>query len=81
MTRRFGPFLLHRLLGRGSMGEVYLATRKNDEAAEPVILKRMRPQVARDEEYQRRLVLEAQVAARLSHSNLVELREFGKCMG
>ena len=78
MTRRFGPFLLHRLLGRGGMGEVYLATRKNDEAAEPVILKRMRPQVARDEEYQRRLVLEAQVAARLSHSNLVELREFGK---
>ena len=42
------------------------------------MLKRLRPEVAHDEEYTRRLRFEATVASRLSHENLVKLLEFGR---
>ncbi len=76
MAERFGPFWLDRMLGRGGMAEAFLARRGGDE--EPIILKRIRPELASSTEYERRFVLEAQVASRARHPNLAAMREFGR---
>lgn len=65
------------MLGRGGMAEAFLARRRED-AEVPVVLKRIRPDFAHSEAYLRRFVLEAQVASRLVHPNLVRFREFGR---
>lgn len=79
MSEPFGSFVLERLLGRGGMAEAYKAFARADDAEqEPLVLKRIRPDYAKSEEYLRRFVLEAQVASRLSHDNLARFREFGK---
>lgn len=78
MAERFGPFLLDRMLGRGGMAEAFLARRADEPEGDGLILKRIRPEFARSSEYERRFVLEAQVASRARHSNLAALREFGR---
>lgn len=78
MERAFGPFELTRALGRGGMGEVFLATRRDDAAKTRVVLKRLRPEIYENEEYQRRIIFEAQVGAKLEHPNLVKQIELGR---
>lgn len=73
---RFGPFEILRLLGRGGMAEAFVARR--GEGGEPLVVKRIRPDHAQREEYHRRFLLEAQVASRLAHPNLVRFVEFGQ---
>jgi len=74
----FGPFELTRLIGRGGMAEVFLAQRRDLAGSPEVVLKRLRPEVAADVEYSRRLALEAQLASRLSHPSIVKLLEYGR---
>lgn len=57
---------------------MFIATRRDDPSAHPLVVKRIRADLAGNEEYLRRFVLEAQVASRLSHQNLVRFREFGR---
>lgn len=76
-VERFGPFEIVRLLGRGGMAEAFVARRPEGDSA-PLVVKRVRPDHAQREEYQRRFVLEAQVASRLRHPNLVRFVEFGQ---
>ncbi len=78
MTDTFGPFVLTKLVGRGGMAEVFLAHRDGEPADPPVVLKRLRPEVALDPEYGKRLALEAQLASLLSHPSLVKLIEYGR---
>lgn len=78
MPQTFGPFVLTRLIGRGGMAEVFLAHRDGEGDRPPLVLKRLRPEVAQDAEYGKRLALEAQLAARLSHPSLVKLIEYGR---
>ncbi|MEM6367816.1 MAG: serine/threonine-protein kinase [Myxococcota bacterium] len=81
MAERFGPFVLERLLGRGGMAEAFVASRAEGGPNDPIILKRIRPEHASSSEYERRFVLEAQVASRAGHPNLAEMREFGRVGG
>jgi serine/threonine protein kinase len=60
------------------MGEVFLAKRREEQGGTPLVLKRLRPELAQTEEYRKRLVFEAQVASRLVHPNLVRMLEFGR---
>jgi serine/threonine protein kinase len=60
------------------MGEVFLATRRDDPKNTRIVVKRMRPDVADEPENEKRLLFEAQVAARLKHPNLVRLLELGR---
>jgi len=76
VSETFGPFALHRLLGRGGMAEAYIATRTGD--ADPFVLKRIRPDMAQSRSYQQRFLLEAQVVSRVIDENLVRFREFGR---
>jgi serine/threonine protein kinase len=75
---QFGPFELERMLGRGGMAEAFIGFRKSDPSHRPIVLKRIRPDLAHEDEYYRRFVLEAQVASRLHHPNLVRFLEFGR---
>jgi serine/threonine protein kinase len=66
-------FLLEQELGRGGMGAVYSAT---DQLLERrVAIKVLREQ--RGEEVGKKLRLEAQIAARLLHENVVRIYDFG----
>ena len=77
VASRFGPFELQRMLGRGGMAEAYIACRQG-APDHPLVIKRIRADFAGRKEYLRRFILEAQIASRLVHPNLVRFREFGR---
>jgi hypothetical protein len=68
-----GRYFIHRRLGRGGMGDVYDATRLEDDR--PVALKLLR--ATADGERLRRFEREAAAAARLRHPNCVEVLDSG----
>ena len=70
-------FLLEKELGRGGMGAVYSAT---DQVLERrVAIKVLKEQSG--EEVGKKLRLEAQIAARLLHENVVRIYDFGQADG
>lgn len=73
---RFGPFLIVRALGRGGMGEVYVA-RTRFAHAKLAAVKRLRPDVARVPTFAERFKHEADLAVRLSHPNIVATIDVG----
>ncbi len=68
-------YRLERLLGRGGMGAVYLATHRGTERY--VALKLITPQFMRNEEFVARFKREARAAGRLRHPNVVDVTDFG----
>jgi eukaryotic-like serine/threonine-protein kinase len=69
-------YRLERLLGRGGMASVWLAS---DEVLErPVAVKVLSDTIASDPEFLARFRREAQVAAGLSHPNLIGVYDFGE---
>jgi len=68
-------YRLERLLGRGGMGAVYLATHLGTERY--VALKLITPQFMRNEEFVQRFKREARAAGRLRHPNVVDVTDFG----
>ena len=73
---QFGPFVMVRPLGRGGMGEVFIArTRRTDRPV--VAVKRLRGDVARVPTFAERFEHEAQLAVRLAHSNVVATIDVG----
>jgi serine/threonine protein kinase len=68
-------YRLERLLGRGGMGSVYLATHLGTERY--VALKLITPQLMRNEEFVARFKREARAAGRLRHPNVVDVTDFG----
>jgi serine/threonine-protein kinase len=70
-------FLLERELGRGGMGAVYSAT-------DQILQRNVAIKVLKDrsgEEVGKKLRLEAQIAARLLHENVVRIYDFGQAEG
>lgn len=73
---RFGPFLIIRTLGRGGMGEVFVA--RTPWAHRPLAaLKRLRPDVARVPTFAERFQHESELAVRLEHPNVVGTLDVG----
>src|SRR4051794_29726706 len=70
-------FLLEKELGRGGMGAVYSAT--DQVLQRNVAIKLLKEQSG--EEVGKRLRLEAQIAARLLHDNVVRIYDFGQAEG
>src|SRR5213075_2086698 len=68
-------YRLERLLGRGGMGAVYLATHLGTERY--VALKLIAPQFMRNEEFVERFKRDARAAGRLRHPNVVDVTDFG----
>jgi serine/threonine-protein kinase len=74
-----GPYRLEEVLGEGAMGVVYRAVREHDGVT--VALKVLRPRLAASEEYRRRFLREARVAAEVSHPNLAPVLEAAEIEG
>lgn len=72
---RFGTYRIDRLLGRGGMGEVYLATTPGGALH---AIKVLDPKVAGDDsEEMRRFVREAEFSMKVRHPNIVEVYDAG----
>ena len=73
---RLAGYLILSRLGRGGMADVYAA---RDMALErDVAIKVLRPDLARDRDYITRFRREAKAAAKLNHSNIVQIYEVGE---
>src|SRR5580700_2683428 len=70
-----GDFQVEKLLGRGGMGEVYLATQLS--LSRPVALKVLRSVFASNPTYLGRLRTEAMAVAKLNHPNIVHVYTLG----
>ena len=75
MESRIGKFALLRLLGQGTMGQVYLA--RDEDLKRDVALKLIAPGNPFGRESRARFQREAQVLAALNHPNIVTLHDFG----
>ena len=73
---RLGPYKLLSLLGRGGMGEVYLA--QDTKLDRKVALKILPADAAANQERMRRFVQEAKAAAALNHQNIAHVYEIGE---
>src|ERR1051325_6185611 len=69
-TALAGEYSLEREIGRGGMGVVYLA--REVRLAREVAIKVLPPSLATDE-LREQFIREAQIAARLSHPNIVPI--------
>ena len=74
--RRIGPYRIERELGRGGMGEVFLAVRDDDEFEKQVAIKTARVGI-RTDEILRRFRNERQILANLDHPNIARLLDGG----
>ncbi|HKC66113.1 MAG TPA: protein kinase [Pyrinomonadaceae bacterium] len=77
-----GRYLLEKRLGRGAMGQVYLA-RDQNLITRKVAVKTVRPDILTDEDMQEgeaiaRFEREARTAASIRHPNVVDVTDFGK---
>ena len=75
-----GPYVLVSLLGRGGMGEVWVAERRDGQFEQRVALKLLRKGID-SEGIRRRFVQERQVLARLDHPNIARLLDGGTADG
>src|SRR5580698_4069717 len=74
--RRFGAWLTVRLLGRGGMGEVWLASRADGQHEQNAALKILSPYLAAPDSF-KRFRRERQFLARLEHPNIARLLDGG----
>ncbi len=74
-----GPYRIKRMLGRGGMGCVYLAT--DEQLNRTVALKTLNQNFAEDDEARVRFFREARAAAALKHENIVTIYQVGEDQG
>lgn len=77
--KRLGRYRLDRLLGKGGMGQVWLAVDTANDRR--VALKLLPAELAADETYRARFEKEAELAARLHDPHIVPIRAHGELDG
>ena len=79
---RFGKYEILRRVAIGGMAEIYLARAVGIEGFEKlVVLKRILPQYANNDEFVQMFLDEARLAATLHHSNVVQVYDIGAVDG
>src|SRR4029453_6231293 len=73
---KLGRYEIHAQLGRGGMGEVYLA--EDTQLNRKVALKILASELAAKQHHMRRFTLEAKGAAALNHPNIAHIYEIGE---
>src|SRR3982750_1120377 len=76
---KLGRFEIHSLIGKGGMGEVYLA--EDPELSRKVALKVLPPEIASNSDRMRRFEQEAKAAAGLNHPNIAHVYKIGEDKG
>ena len=76
---RSGPYTLVRKLATGGMAEVYLAQRAG--ARTPLVVKRVLPHLAVDQNFLAMFLNEARLAAQLDHPNVARVTDLGEDAG
>jgi len=78
LPRRFGPYVLLRLLATGGMAELFLAQQRSVAGFEKLlVVKRILPHLARDSVFIEMLLSEARIAATLNHPNIAHVFDVG----
>ena len=78
MGATFGRYRLVDRLGEGGMSELFIAEATGVEGfSRNFVLKRLRPELARDKEAVAQFIDEARMQAGLVHSNIVPVFDFG----
>ena len=77
-----GRYELLARLATGGMGEIFLARLEGAAGFEKLyVVKRILPHLADDARFRQMLISEAQIAARMSHSNICQVYELGEMQG
>ncbi len=71
VPKSIGPYTILRLIGRGGMGEVYLA--KDPVCDREVALKRIKPELQEKKVIQERFLREAKVTSQLTHPSIIPI--------
>ena len=77
--RRFGDYVLEKLVGRGGMGVVFQA--RHAVTGQLVAVKLMAPDLADNPSFRERFILEAEAGPSLDHPNIVTVFESGSAEG
>jgi hypothetical protein len=81
-SKLFGRYRVLERLGAGGMSEVYTAVAHGAEGfSRTFVIKRLRPELAHNKEAVNQFIDEARVQASLSHSNIVQVFDFGMMGG
>lgn len=76
--RSLGKYQFIATLGRGGMADVHLAVSMGPAGFSKLqVIKRLRPNIADEQEFRNMLLDEARLAARLNHRNVVQTNEVG----
>ncbi len=76
---RFGPYRILRRIAAGGMAEIFIARQQTLEGLErKVILKRILPELNRDEEFITMFLDEARLLASISHPNIAQAFDLGQ---
>src|SRR5688500_16121726 len=79
---RLGRYEIIRRLDIGGMAEIFLARRRGPEGIEKqVVLKRILPQLAVDEDFVKMFLDEARLAATLHHPNIAQVYDIDEDAG
>jgi serine/threonine-protein kinase len=79
-TEAFGPFLLIEQLGEGGMAEVFAAVRRHPRSG-PVVVKRLRAELASDPRAVAHFQAEGELGATLFHPGIVGIHAQGQADG
>lgn len=76
-----GRYRLERLVAKGGMGRVYLATQLALDRRVAVKVMAQKPDAVSDPQFIKRFFLEASVSSKLSHPNIVTVHDYGEDAG
>ena len=79
LPRQIGRYRVEKLLGSGSMGNVYLG--HDADLDRPVAIKILARELGDDPEFRASFEAEAKAMARLNHPNLIGVYDFGEADG